>query len=134
MTFKQLRNNMACPTGTKFANGFDCNVFNDKRPGTLALSVLVTIEMFNALNAITETKSLLSLGPWNNPWLMLAVAGAFAQHYIVLSWPAAEIIFHVKRLTQSEWNYIFKLSFPIIILEEIMKAVSRWRETGSWAF
>jgi hypothetical protein len=37
----------------------------------------------------------------------------------------AEIIFHVKRLTQSEWNYIFKLSFPIIILEEIMKAVTR---------
>ena len=39
--------------------------------------------------------------------------------------PTAEIIFHVKRLTQSEWNYIFKLSFPIIILEEIMKAVTR---------
>ena len=43
--------------------------------------------MFNALNAVTETKSLLSLAPWANPWLILAVLGAFAQHYLVLSWP-----------------------------------------------
>ena len=100
MTFSQLRNNMACPKSVKFANGFGCEVFEDKRPGTLALSVLVTIEMFNALNAVTEIKSLVSMAPWHNPWLILAVAGAFAQHYAVLSWPAAEIIFHVKRLTQ----------------------------------
>lgn len=38
---------------------------------------------------------------------------------------AAEIIFHVKRLTQKEWNHIFKLSFPIIIIEEIMKLFTR---------
>ena len=62
MTFSQLRNNMACPPDTVFANNFGCEVFNDKRPGTMALSTLVTIEMFNAMNAITEAKSLFSLG------------------------------------------------------------------------
>jgi len=132
MTFAQLRNNMACPKSTKFANNFGCEVFNDKRPGTVALSVLVTIEMFNALNAVTETKSLISLGPWANPWLILAVVGAFAQHYLVLSWPAAEVIFHVKRLTQLEWNYVLKVSFPIIIIEEIMKLVTRFKDSGRW--
>jgi len=128
MSFRQLRGNMQCMPGTKFANGYGCEVFHDKRPGTLALSVLVTIEMFNALNAVTESKSLLSLPPWANPWLILAVAGSFIQHILVLSWPAAEMIFHVKKLNRHEWNCVLLVSAPIILLDEIMKFFTRLRD------
>ena len=34
----------------------------------------VTIEMFNALNALSEDGSLLQMPPWKNPWLLLAMA------------------------------------------------------------
>ena len=44
---------------------------------TLSLSVLVTIEMFNALNAISEDGSLLQVPPWVNPWLLLAMFVSF---------------------------------------------------------
>eukprot|EP00286_Rhodomonas_abbreviata_P025566 CAMPEP_0181303462 /NCGR_PEP_ID=MMETSP1101-20121128/8572_1 /TAXON_ID=46948 /ORGANISM="Rhodomonas abbreviata, Strain Caron Lab Isolate" /LENGTH=1146 /DNA_ID=CAMNT_0023409039 /DNA_START=38 /DNA_END=3478 /DNA_ORIENTATION=- len=125
MTFQQLRSNLSMGKGVKFSNGYTGEVFHDKKPGTLALSVLVTIEMFNALNAVTESKSLLSLPPWKNMWLMAAVCLSFAQHLLVLSWPAAEIVFHVKKMTLKEWKYVVALSFPIIILDEAMKGVSR---------
>ena len=38
-------------------------------------------------------------GPWNNPWLMLAIAGAFTQHYVVLNWKAGFAL--LKRSHQS---------------------------------
>merc|ERR1712113_1115601 len=40
---------------------------------TLSLAVLVTIEMFNALNALSEDGSLLQMPPWANPWVLVFV-------------------------------------------------------------
>jgi len=125
MSFGQLRNNLDLDKSVKFANSYDYSVFRDKAPGTVALSVLVTIEMFNALNAITENKSLIALPPWKNVWLILAVAGSFAQHILVLSWETAEKIFHVTTLSKNEWKFIVGVSLPIIFIDELMKFFSR---------
>ena len=38
------------------------------------MSVLVIVEMFNALNALSENCSLLALPPWSNMWLLAAIA------------------------------------------------------------
>ena len=47
---------------------------------------------------------------------------------------AAEIVFHVKRLTTQEWRMILKLSAPIVLIEEVMKLLSRHRMSGRWGF
>ena len=47
-----------------------CAVFGDPHPMTMALSVLVTIEMLNALNSVSENQSLLLMPPTQNPLLM----------------------------------------------------------------
>jgi Ca2+ transporting ATPase len=41
---------LACIAGGDEFKGLDCKVFNDPHPMTMALSVLVTIEMLNAMN------------------------------------------------------------------------------------
>lgn len=58
-----------------------------KRATTISLSVLVTIEMFNALNSLSENESLLTLPPWVNPYLCGAIALSMALHFMILYVP-----------------------------------------------
>lgn len=41
---------MQCPAEPRMFPSIDCNTFNHAKPKTMALSVLVVIEMSNALN------------------------------------------------------------------------------------
>ena len=51
---------------------------------TLALTVIVVIEMFNALNALSEDSSLLTMPPWSNPWLLVAIVVSISLHCVIL--------------------------------------------------
>lgn len=51
---------------------------------TMSLSVLVTIEMLNALNALSEDGSLLQMPPWANPWLLVAMLVSFGLHFLIM--------------------------------------------------
>lgn len=66
---------------------YACSVFEDRRPSTVAMSVLVVVEMFNALNAISENGSLLVVPPWRNWWLVAAIAVSMALHMAILCAP-----------------------------------------------
>ena len=52
---------------------------------TLSLSVLVVIEMLNALNALSEDGSLLQMPPWANPWLLVAMFVSIGLHFLILT-------------------------------------------------
>ena len=65
-------------------HGIDCAVFNDPHPMTMALSVLVTIEMLNALNSVSENQSLLLMPPWQNFWLIAAIVLSMSLHFMIL--------------------------------------------------
>lgn len=64
--------------------GVDCKIFTDPHPMTMALSVLVTIEMLNAMNSLSENQSLVSMPPWSNLWLLGSMALSFTLHFVIL--------------------------------------------------
>lgn len=41
---------------------YSCEIFSDRHPSTISMTVLVVVEMFNALNALSENESLLKVG------------------------------------------------------------------------
>ncbi|CAK0881723.1 unnamed protein product, partial [Prorocentrum cordatum] len=54
------------------------------KASTLSLTVLVIIEMLNALNALSEDGSLLQMPPWANPYLVVACIGSVLVHFVIL--------------------------------------------------
>lgn len=92
---------------------------------TVALSVLVVIEMANALNSLSENESLMCLGPQNNPILIGAICLSLFLHYLIIYVPALANIFGVAPLNKEEWLTVFGLSLPVILIDEVLKLISR---------
>jgi len=107
--------------------GVDCNVFYSPKPMTMALSVLVVIEMCNALNSLSENQSLLRMPPWCNIWLIGAVALSMSLHFMILEVPFLSKVFQITPLSLREWLAVLKFSFPVILLDETLKLVARGR-------
>ena len=60
---------------------------------TLSLTVLVMIEMLNALNALSETESLFMIGIKANPFLVIAILISIVLHCLILYIPFLAKIF-----------------------------------------
>lgn len=125
ITLAQLGAYHACEAHPDAFAGVDCAVFRSHAPGTVALSVLVAIEMFNALNALSEDQSLLVVRPTSNAWVLLAIAVSMLLHLAIMytSWLAA--IFSVVPLSAAEWRAVLLISLPVVVIDEALKWSSR---------
>jgi Ca2+-transporting ATPase len=136
ITWEQLTTWGHCSTWTDFkVNDFagldmqtdSCKYFTDGKikASTLSLSVLVAIEMFNALNALSEDGSLLQMPPWANPYLLLAMIVSFGMHFVILYVDFLADMFNVTPLDWNEWKVVLAFSLPVIFIDEILKFVGR---------
>ncbi|KAL0723736.1 hypothetical protein Bca4012_038335 [Brassica carinata] len=91
----------------------------------LSLSVLVAIEMFNSLNALSEDGSLATMPPWVNPWLLLAMAVSFGLHFVILYVSFLAQVFGIVPLSMNEWLLVLAVSLPVILIDEVLKFVGR---------
>eukprot|EP01084_Bolivina_argentea_P305939 528560_1 len=131
ISYGQLSHFHAC--GQDTANGqlyfadqsFDCTIFADNRASTMSLSILVTIEMFNTFNALSENQSLLVNPPWSNIWVVLAVSLSMGLHCMILYVPFFRSIFSTADSNADEWIAVLLISFPVILLDEVLKLISR---------
>jgi len=129
ISFTQLRNFNSCTLqqDTLFA-GVDCSIFSHPVPSTISLSVLVVIEMFNALNALSENQSLLTVTPLSNLWVIAAATLSMVLHLIIVYFPPAAAIFHVAPLNQEHWKAVLYFSLPVFFLDEALKFIARRRQ------
>ncbi|OLP90847.1 Calcium-transporting ATPase 4, endoplasmic reticulum-type [Symbiodinium microadriaticum] len=108
-------------------HGEPCSYFTagKVKASTLSLTVLVIIEMLNAFNALSEDGSLLQLSPWTNPWLVLACLGSVMVHFVILYVPFLAKVFAVCALDWHDWVLVMAFSFPVILIDEILKFFGR---------
>ncbi|ORX97427.1 Ca-transporting ATPase [Basidiobolus meristosporus CBS 931.73] len=125
VSFYQLSNFHKC---TDLFSEIGCSMFTDirsHRATTMSLSILVTIEMFNAMNSLSENESLLTLPLWSNMYLVFAIILSMFLHFVILYVPFFTTLFSITPLNLEEWWAVLWISFPVIIIDEVLKYISR---------
>ncbi|XP_060679160.1 sarcoplasmic/endoplasmic reticulum calcium ATPase 1-like, partial [Hemiscyllium ocellatum] len=125
VTYYQLSHFMQCTEENPDFEGIECDIFEAAEPMTMALSVLVTIEMSNALNSLSENQSLLRMPPWLNGWLLGAICLSMSLHFFILYVDPLPLIFKLTHLTITQWLVVLEISFPVILLDECLKFFAR---------
>merc|ERR1712050_633224 len=131
MSYWQLTHYLQCSADNPDFAGLDCSIFADPHPMTMALSVLVTIEMLNALNSVSENQSMFRMPPWQNMWLIAAICLSLGLHCMILYIEPLPAIFNICPLDANEWFMVFAISAPVMLIDEILKYIARnYVETG----
>lgn len=94
-----------------------CQMFSNdmaKSASTVSLSILVVIEMFNAMNALSSSESLLTLPLWKNMMLVYAIALSMALHFALLYVPVLQTLFAILPLNWIEWQAVLTISAPVM--------------------
>jgi len=125
LNFYQLTHHLQCLAEEQNFYGIDCRIFTNPKPMTMALSVLVLIEMLNAMNSLSENQSLLKMPPWSNMWLVGAMALSMGLHFLILHVEFTAKVFQITPLSLEEWWAVIKISLPVLFLDEILKFVAR---------
>jgi len=125
MSFYQLSHHMTCYSNPEDFKGISCEIFHAPEAMTMALSILVTIEMANALNSVSENQSLLVMPPWCNIWLLMAMALSFSLHFMILYVDFLNVVFNITPLSIDQWMTVMKFSMPVILMDEVLKWVAR---------
>jgi len=86
---------------------------------------LVTIEMLNAMNSLSENQSLLMMPPWTNMWLMGAMFLSMSLHMVIMYVDIMSTIFQISPLNLVEWIAVMKISLPVLLLDEALKFAAR---------
>merc|ERR1711935_928973 len=125
MSFWQLTNHMQCYGQPENFKGISCEIFQAPEAMTMALSVLVTIEMSNALNSVSENQSLLVMPPWVNPYLIMAMVLSISLHCMILYVDIFNVVFNISALSLDQWIVVIKFSFPVLLCDEALKFIAR---------
>ncbi|XP_038645059.1 sarcoplasmic/endoplasmic reticulum calcium ATPase 2 [Scyliorhinus canicula] len=125
VTYYQLSHFLQCHLEHPDFEGVACEIFESPYPMTMALSVLVTIEMCNALNSLSENQSLLKMPPWENVWLLGSICLSMSLHFLILYVEPLPLIFQITPLDVTQWLMVLKISLPVILLDETLKFIAR---------
>lgn len=58
-------------------------------------------------------------------WLTSAIALSMSLHFVILYVEIMATIFQITPLSWVEWMAVLKISFPVIVLDEILKFIAR---------
>ncbi|KAM1022055.1 hypothetical protein EV2_044184 [Malus domestica] len=129
LPYSELMNFDSCTTRD---TTYPCSIFDDRHPSTVSMTVLVVVEMFNALNNLSENQSLVVIPPWSNLWLVGSIILTMILHILILYVHPLSILFSVTPLSWADWTVVLYLSFPVIIIDEVLKFLSRSSTGMRW--
>ncbi|UYN84594.1 MAG: HAD-IC family P-type ATPase [Microcella sp.] len=101
--------------------------YSDDHARTLALTLVVCLNFFQAGSSRAEHRSLFTLNPVSNPFLLLTAVGSLALHAAAMWWGPSASILSLAPLSLAEWALCFALGSTVLVIVELEKFVRRTR-------
>ena len=92
---------------------------------TVSLTVLAVFQWFNAWNCRSENKSIFSINPFSNKFLLGTTFVVIILQVLVVYNPVMQKLLHTAPLELSEWLDIILVAASIIAVEELRKFIYR---------
>jgi Ca2+-transporting ATPase len=92
---------------------------------TMAFTTFVVMQLFNVLNARSETRSVFGRDTFRNGKLWLAVAAVALLQVLVTTWSALQSVFDTTALTLDQWLVCVGVAAGVLVVEEVRKLVVR---------
>ncbi|MEK7636603.1 MAG: HAD-IC family P-type ATPase [Patescibacteria group bacterium] len=92
---------------------------------TVSLTTLAIFQWLNALNCRSDKKSIFSMNPFSNPYLIAALCTVFLLQLFAVYNPFMQSILKTVPLTGAEWLVAFFVACSVVVAEEIRKLVYR---------
>jgi P-type Ca2+ transporter type 2C len=91
---------------------------------TIAFSVMVAFQWFNALNARSDRQSVFKLGLLSNRLLLGGIGLAVLLQVMVIYAPPFQRLFHTVPLNAGAWTVIVLVAASVLAIEELRKLVA----------
>lgn len=88
---------------------------------TISLTILAMFQWFNAWNCRSETKSIFTMNPFSNIYLILATLVVVGLQIFAVYNPFMQGILKTVPLTFDEWMMMIPVAMSVIVVEEIRK-------------
>ncbi len=98
---------------------------------TMSLTTLAVFQWFNAWNSRSERRSLFSMNPFSNPFLVAATFIVVGLQLLALYNSFFQRLLHTRPLSWQDWQLVIIVAASIIAVEEIRKLVIRLRSPAS---
>ena len=90
---------------------------------TIAFSMLVAFQWFNALNARSDQQSLFKLGVFSNRLLLAAIGLAVLLQAMVIYAPPFQKLFYTVPLDLGDWGVVVLMAGGLFVVEELRKLI-----------
>jgi len=88
---------------------------------TVAFTTMAAFQWFQAFNARAAYRSLFSIGPFTNPWVLLGVGIAVLLQIGAVHTPIGQLLFGTVGLSGMDWLMIVLVSASIWVSDELFK-------------
>lgn len=92
---------------------------------TVSLTGLAVFQWFNAWNCRSEDRSLFSMNPFSNKFLVGATVIVISLQLLAVYNPFMQNVLHTVPLSVSEWLLILPVAASIVVAEEVRKFLQR---------
>jgi len=92
---------------------------------TITVTVFVIMSFFQSGSARTERRSLFTISPFSNPFLIATAAGAVVPQWLVMTWPVSAGVLGLVPLSLGEWGGCALAASTVLGLIEAEKFVRR---------